>query len=214
MLKNRIIFIVAIVFTIFSFSQKIVKLNSHTFTIDKIIEPSGDDQKELLKLSRVDNNKSKNILTHITKEKWEDCNSVSLELGNYIISENEITLYSFWCRAGDAPVSPFGARLQTYTIDKKGNVLLINSSIYLEAGRAEWIKGLSFLFEKPKNLEETKQLKTYISAIETEYKAKFVFGKKAVALIEKVKSVLSKQIKKETSNWNQQEWMYGIKINL
>lgn len=60
-------------------------ISGHRFEINIIKEPSDDgDPIETLQLFRINKAKpSKKLLSHITKEHTGDCNSESLEIGNY-----------------------------------------------------------------------------------------------------------------------------------
>ncbi len=112
-------------FFLFLFSSTVSYSQIEKIGIDKQIyefeiqkytdyEPEGGER-EILTLSRIDSlGNKKKLLSHVLKDKWGDGNSESLELGNYVLSDSLLTFYSFWCRRGDAPVSPYGARVQKY----------------------------------------------------------------------------------------------------
>ena len=171
-------------------------------------------QKEVVKIFRHDSlGNKKPILSHVLKEKWGDCNSESLELGDYLLTDSLLTFYSFWCRRGDAPASPYGARIQKYKF-QNSKLRLIESQIYIETTAIHLMenKGIQFLFEKPKTVLEKKEFATYIATTEKTYHAKFVFGKQSDKLIKTVKNHLQSLIENETKDWLKEQNSFGVKL--
>ena len=190
--------------SLLTFSQtKTIQLNNHSFKLvkEKITNDDGPEI-EIVNLYRENSLK---LLSHVLNEFSGDCNSESLELGNYTVTNSTITFYSFWCTTGDAPVSPYGARIQVYKVDKNGKVKLNSSQVYIESGRRGWIPGLEFLYKKPRTKKEKKVFKNYINKIESSYNAKFVFGKISEKLIKKVKLQLHKKIETATKHWHDKD---------
>ena len=199
-----------LLFSFLAFSQvETIVLNNYSFELkkDKISNEDGED----IKIINLYRNGSSKLLSHILKESIGDCNSESLEIGDYTVTGSTITFYSFWCTRGDAPVSPYGARIQVYKADNNGQMILDSSQVYIEAGSAGWIPGLEFLFKKPTTNKEKEEFKTYIDEIESSYDATFVFGDDANELIKKVKEQLHKEITSTTKDWNDEN-TFGIRL--
>jgi len=203
--------ILSLFFSLFINAQtETLTLNNVVFELKKEIKPS-EDGEDIQVLNLYRNGSSKKLLSHTLNEFLGDCNSESIELGNYKVTDSIITFYSFWCTRGDAPVSPYGARIQVYSIDTTGKIKLKSSQVYIEAGRSGWIPGLEFLNKKPITPKENKIFKEYIKEIETTYNANFVFDKKAKELLKEVKQQLQKEIEAATKNWDS-ETGFGVRM--
>lgn len=109
-------------------------------------------------------------------------------------------------------MSPYGARKQPYKVNLDGRLVPQKSTIYLEAGIKNRISGMEFLFKKPTTETEKIAFKKYISEIESNYKATFVYEDQAQGLIKVVKKILHEKIETETKHWQETEWMHGIKM--
>jgi hypothetical protein len=185
------------------------QLGETNFTIQKAIETySENEERTFVLLSRND----KELLTHTILEIGADHNSMSLEIGDYEISDNTITFYSYWAWGGDAPVSPFGGRIQTYQIQKNGKLLLVRSQLYIEQGRVgfEGIhKGIQFLKEMPKSESDKKLFREYVSEMESNFNAKFVYGNQSDRLMSRIRKKIAPEIEKYTKDWNQR-FKYGF----
>ena len=146
---------------------------------------------------------NKKLFTHTISDIEGDCNSESVELGTFEIKDTTIIFYSYWTRAGDAPVSPYGVRKQVFSVDNMGNFKLSKAEIYIETSRQGWLdnKGIEFLFIKPKTNADRKQLQNYIHKTEKEFNAGFVFGAAKKMLFKEVKLKLKRQIRAATKNW-------------
>ncbi|MCC8152745.1 MAG: hypothetical protein LIP01_00110 [Tannerellaceae bacterium] len=115
---------------------------------------------------------------------WGDTTSYSYKLGDYEATDSTLTIYTFWAKAGDAPVSPFGTQIQIYTPDSDGNWKKVSSELYIETVSAYYIKspqtrdnltyhvGGIYLHQKPQNKEEQKLFDNYIREVEKEYEGK------------------------------------------
>jgi hypothetical protein len=146
---------------------------------------SGDPIKKLQFLK----DKTK-LHTHTISESMGDCNSISIELGDYEISDSTITFYSYWAHAGDAPASPYGIRKQVYILTPEGKLKQVKSGIYIEEA----------VNKIPHELEKA-ELKQYVKDVEKKYNAKFVYGKDKENLFKEVKEKLKEPIQKETKHW-------------
>ncbi|MEZ4924599.1 MAG: hypothetical protein R2780_15625, partial [Crocinitomicaceae bacterium] len=150
------------------------------------------------------NDSIKYSFDHVLYEGIGDCNSESLEIGGYRLTDTTIILYSFWCHMGDAPVSPWGARKQIFVPDSTGKLLMFDSELYIEAGNPGWeeTKGVEFLHQIPETNDEKLAYVNYIHRMEKIYKADFVYGKEANDLLAEVRNQLRSEITKHTSHWN------------
>jgi len=207
-MKNKLVIILTLLTFIAYGQNKNVTINNYQFTFKTISENNEDG--DSIKKIEVFRDKTK-LLSHTIYEISGDHNSEAVELGSYNTSDSTITFYSYWNRAGDAPVSPYGVRKQIYTVDRNGKLILIDSEIYIETSRQGWKenKGIEFLFSAPQNDFDKKELKDYISSAEKDYDAKFVFGTTKELLFKEVKTKLKSQIEKATKNW---KMTYGDKF--
>ena len=145
----------------------------------------------------------KKLLTHTLSLEEGDCNSQSVALGTYETGSSALTFYSYWARAGDAPVSPYGVRKQVYRVDKAGNLYLQKGELYIETSRPGWWenRGIKYLFEAPQNDSERTALAQYISEAEKNYGGRFVLGKAKDRLFTEVRSKLKGPIQRATGTW-------------
>ena len=211
---KRNLFILLILLTLTSFGQtKTVSVNNYKFGFKTVFmaNENGDSIKQ------IELYKEKlRLLTHIISKSEGDCNSESIELGTFETTETTITLYSYWTRAGDAPVSPFGVRKQIYSVDKNGNLKLTKAELYIETSRQGWgeNKGIDYLFSTPKNDNQKKELIEYINDVEQTYNGKFIFGTAKDLLFTEVRIKLKRQIQAATKNWkkNYSDKIGGYKI--
>lgn len=199
-MKNTLL-IFFILFQTTAFAQtKVVLINGNKLTFKTyLLENESGDSIKSIDIFR-DNTK---LLSHTILKAEGDHNSESIEVGSYEIKDTTIIFYSYWSRAGDAPVSPYGVRKQIYSVNKKGFLNLNNSQIYIETSRPGWAenKGIEYLFTKPKNELEVIELNKYKADVEKEYNSKFVPEKDRTLLIKEVKFKLRMQIKKSTMHW-------------
>ena len=214
---KQIIIILISAFSINSFSQiDTININGFDFIFKHVKNAYTDDIENtsvnLLRLETSGN--TKYLLKHTMDLTEGDCNSTSVEMGDYLIKDTTIIFYSFWCRQGDAPVSPWGARIQEYNISENGNVKMASSKLYIETSRPDWHenKGIKYLFENSKTKEEKIALKEYIESVEKEYNAKFVYGIESDKLLREVKQKFSKQIELLLKDWKEIENSFSYKI--
>jgi len=190
--------------------DKEVEINNHTFQFRQYANDKEDEADE----DRVNVDVyrgTKKLLTHTISSRMGDCNSVSIELGDYEISGDSIIFYSYWALHGDAPVSPFGVRKQIYQVKENGRLVLLGGKIYLEETRPGWARdewsGVDYLENPPQNEEERKALDRYKKAVEENYHATFVDGEQKEQLFKDVKTRLKAEIDKYTSYWAEWETM-------
>lgn len=199
-MKNTLL-ILFILFHATAFAQtKVALINGNEFTFKSyLLENESGDSIKNVDIFR-GNTK---LLSHTILKAEGDHNSESIEVGSYEIKDTTIIFYSYWSRAGDAPVSPYGVRKQIYSVNKKGFLNLNNSQIYMETSRTGWAegKGIEYLFTIPKNEEEVNQLNKYKADVEKEYHSKFVLEKDKNLLMKEVKFKLRTQIKESTKHW-------------
>ncbi len=138
----------------------------------------------------------KKILSHILFNEEADCNSKSLELGDFETTDSSITFYSYWAWVGGCCGLPFGARKQVFQTDNQGNLHLTESSIYLQPYTHT-------INEMPAN-----EAQLYMAKISTEYNANFVIGKQADELIAKVKHRFAEAIAIQTKGWENNRYGY------
>jgi hypothetical protein len=206
---KKYFFIILTILASVSFGQtKKVEIGNFKFSFKtKFINNKSGDSIKQIEIYR-DNAK---LITHIISEYDGDCNSESIELGDYEVTDTTLILFSYWTRAGDAPVSPFGVRKQIYQVDKSGKFNLIKSELYIETSRKGWKenKGIEYLYSTPINANQKKLLKEYIEEVEKKYNAKFVFGNYRTSLLSLVRTKLKKQILSKTKHWKD---VYSNKI--
>ena len=214
---KQIILILTLAFSINSYSQiDTFNINGFDFIFKHVKNADTDDiENTSVNLLRLETSgKTKYLLKHTMGLTEGDCNSTSVEMGDYLINDTIIIFYSFWCWQGDAPVSPWGARIQEYNISENGNVKMASSKLYIETSRPDWHenKGIKYLFEDVKTKEEKIVLKEYIKTVEKEYNAKFVYGKESDKLLKDVKEKFSKRIELLLNDWSKIENSFGYKI--
>lgn len=185
---------------------KIETINGNKFVFKFISSPSdvSSENVEEVELYR----KSKKLLTHTLKDKSGDSNSLTVEVGNYVINDTILIFYSYWGKVGDAPASPCGVRKQVFNIAPNGRVAMTGSLIYLDAGHMmatyDGYKGLIFLDSVPRTTQDKKLLDEYKQTIKQEYNADFVKDKEQeAALFKEVRTTLAKEIKKATEGWDE-----------
>ncbi|WP_196889882.1 hypothetical protein [Aureivirga sp. CE67] len=209
---NQLKFYIILIFSIYnSVAQNTNEsINDLKFDIEK--SNIHNPQEEITELKIINSNNKIIFKKRIKFKRW-DCSSESLQLSKYEINNDTLTFYTFWCRKGDSPIRPYGARIQKYIYNSE-EFKVIEAEIYIETTDINWEenKGIKYLFEKPKNEKERKYFSSYIRSVEKEYNSKFVYGKKADRLIKEVKEKLKIEIRKETSDWFKFKNSVRIKI--
>jgi len=213
-MKNIILLTLFLISSVSLFSKNdTIKIGEHNFVIKYFSTISGvcNDPDKEIKIYQG----QKSVLRHIIHQGSCDSNSVAYEMGNCIAGDSCIILYSFWCRQGDTPISPFGARKQVYTIDDKGQLRMTDSQFYLERcyydGYNEICNGMKYLHETPKTKEEKQIFRKHINQLQKEYKARFVFGEESDLLLKEVRGVMKDQIQEYTHYWSEIDSSFGYK---
>ena len=156
------------------------------------------------------------VLTHILHSQSGDSNSISYEFGKYEVGDTCIILYSYWCKMGDAPVSPFGARKQVYSVDKEGELIMTDSQIYMERYSDYWegkegCVGMKYLFSHPEDEMQSRQYRAYIDGVQEDFDARFVTGEKAQKLLNEVRGIMKEETDRYTAHWDKWEVGFGYK---
>lgn len=161
--------------------------------------------------------------TWVAKSIWGDSNSMSVNIGDFDVEGDTLILYNFWVKAGDAPISPYGARIQRYRILGNGLISFISGEIYIETMSDYYIhqnrdkeelgynKGSQFLSLPPVTKQDKTILRRYIQGVEKEYNARFVYNNEASLLFQIVRKRLSKWIDFYTAKWidtYREEWIW------
>lgn len=190
-MKNKLLFLFAIICSLLSFAQKgKIRINQQTFEFKKdSVENENGPKMSILKIYKGKNK----VLEHILYKNEVDCNSTSLQVGNYKISGNEIIFYTYWLKMGDAPASPFGVYKQIFSMDSKGKMIPKRGKIYIEETNKGWNenKNADFLYKAPKSASEKLKFKKYIADLEKQYHADFVLGEQKSQLMKEVKKAVN-----------------------
>ena len=186
-------------FWLYAGSQEII-INHHPFTLVTEKYDIYDSKGEVMKFYKdIHDDKP---LFHITlSDATGGCSSRSLEDGSYEIEGNKIRLYSFFHRQGTAYMEPYGAKIVEYKVLKDGDLKKTSSQVYIETAQRgyENSKGMKYLFQKPKTINEKRALADYIKQVEEHYSAQFLLGEEGKSLIKEVKEALKRKIKR---NWS------------
>lgn len=131
------------------------------------------------------------------------CSDKGIQEGAYEINGTDITLYSFWDRKGRAYDAPYGARVMHYKMLDDHSVVKKSSYIYIESERKNYNdeSGMKYLFKRPKNDTQKKELESYIEDVERQYKGTFVYGNEAKDLIAEVKKALKRKMQRVWENF-------------
>jgi hypothetical protein len=142
------------------------------------------------------------LLKQVFRERDGDCNSITLELGDYDVTDSSVIFYSYYAWQGGCCGLPSGVRMQEYVLDNFGNLVLKKASIFLERYK-----------ERFYTMQKVDQA-NWVKNTEIGYNATFVKNKLALRLLKKVKTRLDKQIKKETKGWSNGPFglRYGYRI--
>ena len=179
--------------------SKEITIHHHSFTIVTEKYDIYDSKGEVMRFYR-DIHDDKPIFHLILTDATGGCTSRSLEDGAYEIEGNKIRLYSFFHRQGTAYIEPYGAKIVEYEVLNSGEVKKISSQVYIETEQIgyEHSKGMKYLFDTPKTMEEKRELADYIKEVEKKYLAHFVLEDRKT-LIKKVKEALKLKLKRSWS---------------
>jgi hypothetical protein len=188
--------IIVIFFFLLCFSAKsqsdtvIIKNTSFKISKQKIYDGDGSYYKRIA-LYRIENDKSKKLLTHNTYRSDGDCNSAWVEIGDYEINDSGFVFYTYWARAGDASSHPCGVRKQMYAVDTAGKLKLSKCELsFTEYG---FIEDASIGYD-PTDISTVRAFKKYYNGV-------FLKGDKAEKLKEEVRIKLRDPIEKNGESW-------------
>ncbi len=205
------LYFVFVLISLFSFVQaKTYTINHHNFILENHkVEEYESDRTDVVNLYRG----KKKLLSHTLFEEDGDCSSIMHQLGDYLVENNNIIFYTYWASADRMTLFlRFGFQKQVYSVADNGIVQLKSSKIYiedsLESANPDFVednrihKGIAYLNKPPTTDEEKMWLDDYITSIEKQYKAEFVFGEERKALEKEVRMKLEKKIEKYTKDWD------------
>ncbi len=201
---------------------KTYTINHHKFSLEtpQMNEDESDSVSDWLETVDLYRGKKK-LLSHTLFKKDGDCSSITIQLGDYSVENNNIIFYSYWASADRMPSNlKFGFQKQVYSVANNGIVKLQSSKIYIEdmveTANPDFIigvgwthKGISYLHKPPTTDEEKMWLDDYVKSVEEEYKAKFVFGEERKALEKEVRAKLKDKIAEHTDDWDIYKEAYG-----
>ena len=170
-----------------------ITLHDHDFTI--VTEPYDiyDSKGTVAKFYREERNNDLTFLfSHTLHDATGSCADKSLEDGVYEINGSTITLYTFWDRRGRAYDSPYGGRILTYTVDKRGKLQKVSGKLYVETSKksADRNSAVKYLFDPPRTEKEKEAFAQYITSAERQYKGSFLQGDEAKQLMDEVRKAL------------------------
>ena len=216
MLTRSLLFLFLLPLTTFGQSKIIGQGNIQIKVEPAPVDPENDYGLKMLQFSSVSASLNAEPITFIIFEEGLDCNSASIELGDYRIEGSSLVLYSYWGFGGDARASPCGVRKQTYVLNDQQQLELKESLISLEPGQMSELAAEyeNFLMEydgtNPE--EEAKQRQLMNERIGEAYNGSVVEGEQSTALEEEVHKVLKELIELHTASWDDDERMQNFGI--
>ena len=174
-----------------------------------------------IEVKPLEKNRRGQVLYHILDGSWADHNSESVELGSYKWDGKTLTLYTYWARLGDAPVSPFGGQKITYHWDDKARKFTLNNFEEYSLVPGFWQgsdgrsvvdlpMGKDSILETPRTPEDEKLINEYISAHKLGFhpnretlNRKFLLGDNARKLMDEVRGVMKQSIEAKTGDWEE-----------
>ncbi len=196
---------------------KTYRINHHHFSLETREVEGESERAEVVDLYRG----KKKLLSHTLFREGGDCSAVTIQLGDYLVEKNHITFYAYWASADRMPSNlKFGFQKQVYSVTDKGMVKLKSSKIYIEdtvettnpdflIGHGWTHKGIAYLNKPPTTDEEKRWLADYVTSVEKQYKATFVFGKEHQTLEKEVRAKLKDKIAEHTNDWDIYKEAYG-----
>lgn len=164
-----------------------IVVNGSRFTVQSYfpqdadsVESSAEQGPDSIQLYRHD----KKLLSHILKQVLNDCNSSSLEFGDWEIRDSSIVFYSYYSFNGKCVHCPFGVKKQVYAVSNKGVVSL-----------KEALVSIAWALNEKRFLTDAEARSIPELVLAYEGNAKVLKGKEAMALRKEVKSKLDKKIK-------------------
>jgi len=199
-MKQNFIVLLLLWSGLFAESMQEVTINHQKFQIVKESYDIYDSKGEFVRFYKVNKDKSLSSVLRLTlKDATGGCSSRSLEDGAYEIKGNEIWLYRYFHRQGQAYLDPYGAQIVEYQVQKDGTLKKLQSKVYVELTQKGYDEesGMEYLFHAPKNEKERVLLNRYVKRVEAKYEGEFLFGDEGEKLIKEVKKALKRKIKSE-----------------
>lgn len=155
----------------------------------------GDYDVSWVGLTRLEPGPRKWLMKHKTQEMIGDCNSLTVELGDYRVSDTTITFYTAWTY-DDNNMFPVGVRRQVYRVTEAGALVRMKAEIHLIHDVPPCVKDIEFYLDNESNPNHDRRLawKLFFECFELEYRAHWVDGKQAIALYKEVRQVLGKRL--------------------
>jgi hypothetical protein len=158
-----------------------VMVNGNKFIIKKYLKKGVSSGSKVVNAFDIDSielyRNNKRLLSHVMADDANDCNSSSLELGNYDVTDSSIVFYSFYTWTGKCVGCNYGAKKQVYKVTAAGKLLLEKSVMTMATtvavGNTNKVKNV--LDKQSAELEEY-------------HHAKLVFGDEAKSVITGVKA--------------------------
>jgi len=183
---------------LFSESWSSLKINQQEFLLSEEYYDEYDSEGKTVTFYKKgkEGNKS-SLFSFVLEDATGGCNDKSIEKGAYDVNGTTLTFYTLWKRQGSVDDAPFGGQIKRYEVLKNGEFNLLSSSLYVETHTEDSDKnsGMKFLFEKPKNKKDEKQLSEYIASVEKSFHGKFVFGDESDMLMKKVRKAIKRYMK-------------------
>ncbi|HHD79830.1 MAG TPA: hypothetical protein ENK90_03260 [Epsilonproteobacteria bacterium] len=176
-----------------------VQIDGMTYTIvHESYNEYGDKGIEMKLYPKEVNSEALPLFSFTLENQSGSCGAKSTQNGVYEINGTTLTLYTHWDRSGREYDAPRGDRIQYYILDKNGTVTFQDGVLYIERQAKSYDKesGMQFLFKEAVTPAQKESLKRYVQKVEAIFGGKFVFGKKAKQLHEKVDKALTQ--KKQT----------------
>jgi hypothetical protein len=139
------------------------------------------------------------FFSYIHYETNGDCNSEGVEIANHEWKGDTLRIYTFWCHAGDPGGWEWGGRIMEYKWDCANKKLLkIDARLYIEMSGMPGGMPLAGGETDPEIMQQRKAFKQDMAK---QYKARFVSGKEATALVNRAREFLKTDIDEATKHW-------------
>ena len=197
-MKKTLLLLLLVAQTLMGAELKHITIGNQDFSLTTETYDIYDSKGEVLRLYREErNNNLTFVFSLILKDRTGPCSDKSVEDGYYEINGTTVTLYSLWNRRGKAYDAPYGARVQVYELKDNYDLVRTSSKLYIETQRPNYNEnsGMKYLFNAPVTEAEKASLKTYVSAVERNYKGTFVYGNEAKKLIKEVEDAMTRKMK-------------------
>lgn len=128
------------------------------------------------------------VLAFTVREQVEGAKGLSWRLGASEIRNDTLYVYTLWGHRGSDAECRKGAMQEVYVAGSaaRGGLRRVAALIYLEEGRPG--EGREYLHRSPKGAEERAAFTAYAQGVMAAYRAEFVFGPRADALMREVRA--------------------------